>query len=205
MAGGNPYREAFRKGLVPDRRAGPGASAWLRALRRLRGLLRRPLRLEWRGRQLHVVLVERRRPPRAPARPSAAEVRSALRERLRPLGRDHVRAYLRHLLVVYRELGHEGWRSVGSLPAEVLRKALLQAELLTSGESTPTLDHLVDRLRVLKTAVQQRDLNRRLLAGGDTGEIEVSDATLEDFDETERGWFDTMPAPSRPSDQASTS
>jgi len=197
MLTSDAVRERPRAGTALERRAGEESAAWLRALRRFRGLLRRPLAVERRGLQLHLVLVERRHNDGSDPRPSAAEVRSDLRERLRAQGRDHARQFLRHLMVVYRELGREGWRGVGALPADVLGKALSQAELLAGEKPSRQMSYLVDRLYVLKTTVEKRDLNRRLLRHG--VEVEISEATQEDFEQIERSWFGSLPGqPSEP-------
>lgn len=198
MPSGDAVGGRTRGDAALERRAGPDSAPLLRALRRVRGLFLRPLALEWRGMQLHLVLRERRHAGEPDPRPSANELREELRSLMRVRGREHARLHLRHLLLVYRELGRDGWHSVGALPSEVLRRALLQAEELSGDRPSRRMDFLLDRLHALKTSADRRDLNRRLQEQSDLPPLEVSDATPEDFEQSERSWFGDLPPPQQP-------
>ncbi len=193
MVPADPSSHPRRRRVRRDRRAGPEASALLRAWRRLRGLFARPLALQRRGWQWHVVLLERRHADLYVSEPSVAEIRLELRDHLRAEGEERARQFMRHLMVVQRELGRLGWAGVGRLPTVVLQRALQQAELLHERRPGRPMAHLVERLRRFESAARRRDANRSLLAHGEAGAIEVSEATPEDFERTERSWFDTLP------------
>jgi hypothetical protein len=180
-----------------DRRAGADLNGVARSLRWVKGvLMSRPLGLEWKGRRLHVVLVERRHAPPAEAPPSIAEMRADLSARLREDGQGHAVQVMRHLVVVHRELGRKGWPGVAALPAGVLGKALEQAEMLASHGSTSALALVIQRLGLLKVTAEQHEERRsRLLASERDASLEVSEATHEEFEAMERSWFGSLPAP----------
>ncbi len=188
-----PSVRTKRRRVRRDRRAGPHSSALLRAWRRLCGLFARPMALQRRGWQWHLVLVERRHADLFSTAPSVAELRTELRDHLRAEGGEPARQALRHLMVVHRELGRQGWAGVGALPTVVLTNALLQAEMLGERRPGPLMEHLVERLRRFEGAGRRRDAHRVLLAHGEAGAVEVSEASAEDFERIERSWFDTLP------------
>lgn len=188
-----PQVRGKRRRVRRDRRAGPQSNPLLRLWRRLRGLFARPMALQRRGWQLHLVLVERRHADLFARAPSVSELRTELRDHLKAEGEERARQVMRHLMVVQRELGRLGWAGVGALPTVVLQKALLQAEMLGDRHPGRLMDYLVDRLRRFEAAGRRRDANRSLLAHGEAGAIEVSEASAEDFERVERSWFDTLP------------
>lgn len=192
--------DARRRRPRRERRAGPETSMLLRSWLRLRGLLSRPIALQRRGGHWRLGWVERRRAAAPASAPSVGELRLELRERLLVEGEAYARAYLRHLMVVQRQLGKLGWPGVGDLPVAVLEKAQAQLELLRARAPSGPLDYLLERLRQCQVAAERREASRRLLAHGDAGAIEVSDATEEDFQQTERSWFVTLPGPGEPED-----
>lgn len=173
-----------------DRRAPrgtPGTTRWLK------GLLARPVALERRDGQLHVTLVERRRTPEV----IEQQERSALCDEVRVLllhrGSDHEVAVMRHLVLSLDVLQTRGWEGVGAMASGVLRKALMQAQLLHSQESTPALDHLVERLRLLHVAAGLREDRKRGVASPDHGDhAEVSEASHEEFEARQRDWVSTV-------------
>ncbi|MFO1270291.1 MAG: hypothetical protein U1F50_01175 [Rubrivivax sp.] len=191
-------QDAPRRRPRRDRRAGPETGLLRRSWLRLRGFLSRPIGLEGQGWQWHLVWVERRRAAAPATAPSVSDLRHELRERLVIEGEAYARAYLRHLMVVHRQLGKLGWPGVGVLPVAVLEKALAQLELLLARDPSSALDYLLERLRQFRVAAERREANRRLLAHGDAGAIEVSEASAEDFEQTERSWFATLPGPAEP-------
>lgn len=170
------------------------------SLTRLKGALARPLALERRGLQVHVVLVERRKAPRSTEPPTLEQVRAELRARLVAQEHEHTAQLMRHLVFVHDELGRKGWDGVGTLPSRVLNKARVQAEMLASEEPSPALDLVIERLRPLQVAAGLREERRALIKQSDSGDrVEVSEATHEEFEEMERSWVDTvLPEQPRP-------
>ncbi len=171
-----------------DRRASdakPGTLRWLR------GLLSRPLALERRGLQWHVVLGERRRKPGVERAPTLAEVNEELHGRLLAQDVEHAARVMRHLVFVHDELCRRGWRGVETLPAKVLGKALVQVQMLAQDGSSPVMAHIVERLQQIHVGAQARE-ERRARAQTDGGRVEVREVSAEEFAETERSWLGTM-------------
>lgn len=175
-----------------DRRAPPGSVS---PLRRLKGLFVRPMALERRDGQLHLTLAERRKRPRHPdAEPTLAQLRAELRLRL--LAHENAMAdkLMRHLVYVHDTLGTKGWKGLETLPAALLGKALVQAEILRGAEASAALDLLVERLRPMKVAADHREEEKaRRVAESIDSRPEVSEATQEEFDLMERSWVGTLP------------
>jgi hypothetical protein len=187
-------RKQSRKAPVKDRRSGPGVKGTTVSLRRLKGLLSRPLGLEQRDGHLHVVLVDRRRATPDDQPPPLPQLCAELRARLLIHGHDDTAHVMRHLVFVHDELGRKGWHGVEALPSQVLGKALVQAEMLASEEPSPSLAMLVESLRSIKVAADLREehksRSKEIEAGG---RIEVSASTYEEFEEMERSWVGTLP------------
>lgn len=168
-----------------SRRPRPQPLQWLR------GLLRRPLRLERRGLQLHVVLGAT--PDAAPEPPSPPGAGALLRQghdELRALLRRHpeVRHLMRHLGFVEQALARGGSRALRrDVPVPVLRKALEQLELLVRDEPSEGLAALRQRIA---DAVRDR---AGAAAAGAVESVQVSEATPSLFDEMERSWTGRMP------------
>jgi len=167
-------------------RGKPGSLSWLR------GLLARPLVLERRGLQWHLTLGDRRRAAGAGRPPSMLEVNAELRARLLAQDVDRAARVMRHLVFVHDELRRKGWSGVEALPAPVLGKALVQAQMLATDEASPVLVHIVERLQQMHVAAQLREERRARLQADGTARVEVSEATQEEFDETEKSWLGTM-------------
>ena len=194
MSTSPPTRKESRRTPVKDRRSGSGVKGTTGSLRRLKGLLGRPLGLERRDGRLHVVLVDRRRASPDDQSLSLPQLRAELRARLLAQGHDQTAHVMRHLVFVHDELGRKGWTGIEALPSQVLGKALVQAEMLASEEPSPSLAMLVERLRSLKLAADLREerksRSKDLEAGG---RIEVSSSTYEEFEAMERSWGGTLP------------
>ena len=77
-----PAPKKPRNAPLEDRRAAPGSKGPASSLRWVKGALGRPLGLERRGSQLHVVLVDRRRKPAAEQPLSISHMRAELQVRL---------------------------------------------------------------------------------------------------------------------------
>ena len=168
-------------------RGTPGSTRWLK------GLLARPVALERRDGQLHVTLVERRRTPEVIEQQERAALCDEVRVLLLQRGSDREMAVMRHLVLSLDVLQTRGWDGVGAMASGVLRKALMQAQLLHSQESTPALDHLVERLRLLHVAAGLREDRKRGVASPDHSDhAEVTEASHEEFEAMQRDWVSTV-------------
>lgn len=168
---------------APDKSKRAQPLAWLR------GLLSRPLKLERRGVQLHVVLGEPKQPPEAPARPG--EMLRRGHEALRALLARHpdARHLMRHLSFFEQALGRQGSRALRSeMPLQVLSRAHEQLEMLLREDSTPELAALAARL---ERAVKDRSRVEDESPASST--VQVSEASHSLFDEMERSWTGSIP------------
>ena len=196
----DPPRKTPQKPENGDRRAPrgtPGSMRWVK------GLLGRPLALERRGSQLHLTLVDRRRPPELIQAHELESLRTELRARLLAHEDDSTATVMRHLVFVHDVLGGQGWAGVEAMASRVLGKALVQAQMLASEEASPRLTHLIDRLQVLKAAASVREEKGPAPAAPEAApefrrtvdmdtRVEVSEGSAEDFDAIERSWEDTV-------------
>jgi hypothetical protein len=177
---------------VEDRRMPASAQGWAARWRRWKGLLARPLRVQRRGLQLHLVLVDRRRNRPAHQEPTVADVRSELRERLLAMEHQHAARGMGLLLRVHDELRRRGWSGVEAMTARDLGRALAQSELLSGVEPSPVLTHLTDRLRIFKTAAGLREERKASFAAAEQGQrVDVSETDFAAYEESERDWVDT--------------
>lgn len=191
---------------LEERRAGLQGKGATNPLSRLRSALGRPVALEWRDGQPHVVLVERR--SAAHLGRSQADLCAELRARLLAQEAGEASKLLRHLIVVHETLTRKGWEGVGALPATVLAKAIRQADMLASEDPSPALTQLAERLRLQHAAAVARD--RANQANGTPGDddvnapnrVEVREGSYKEFEELERSWTRTMPTDLAPLDAA---
>jgi len=183
---------------LKERRAGQQGKGAANPLKRLKGALGRPVTLEWRGGQPHVVLVERRSAARLDR--SQAEMCAELRARLLAQEAGETSKLLRHLIVVHETLTRKGWDGVGALPANVLAKAIRQTEMLASEEPSPALTQIAERLRLEHAAAVAREQAKR--ANGAPGDddayapnrVEITEGSYKEFEDLERSWTRTMPS-----------
>ncbi len=156
----------------------------------VRDLLQRPLKVERRGAQLHLVLGEKPpEPPPPSVAPTSGEALRRGHEELRALLRRHpeTRHLMRHLGFIEQQLGRSGSRALKrDIPVPVLRKGLEQLDLLLRGETSEPLADLRARIdaatRSRGGAVEAR-----------VEEVQVSEASHSLFDEMERSWTGQMP------------
>jgi hypothetical protein len=170
-----------------ERRASPRSGSAL--LRRLRGLFVRPLALERKGLQFHLVLVDRRSGTR---RSSAATEALCVELGARLLNQSpYWSGVMLHLKLVHEALEKEGWSGVKALPSRLLAGAAEQADMLCKEEASAPMDKLVERLSMLQTAAEareERSAKRRPSIEVAKDEIEVSEATHEEYQELKRNW-----------------
>jgi len=178
-----------------DEEAPAGGNAQ-RSLRWAKDLLTRPIGLEKRDNQLHVVLIDPVRPLGADAPKSLPlQMRDELRARL--LVHDPATQTVRHLYVVYKELGSNGWPGVDVLAPPLLERALAEAEMMLSEDPSPLLEKLVARLREAHAAAELHAAEL-LEANPPRWEApavpEVSETTHEEWELMERSWIGTVPS-----------
>jgi hypothetical protein len=155
MASSSPSRKGSRQMPLKDRRAavdGKGGGS----LRKLKGLLGRPIGLERRDGKLHVVLTERRRQRPADEPASVSHLCAELSARLLAHESSEVQT-MRYLILVHDALERRGWSALEGMSALVLTKAIEQAEALAAEEPSPHMDMLIEGLRPLHTAADLRD------------------------------------------------
>ncbi len=174
----------------------PDPTALSRPVTWVRELLQRPVKLELRGVQVHVVLGEKaERQAQASVGSSAGEALRRGHDELRGLLRRHpeTRQLMRHLAYVEREIGRFGARALRrEVPPPVLRKALEQLDLLVEGAPSEGLAYLRARMA---EAVASRGRVAELDTETETrpGSLEVREASHSLFDEMERSWTGRMP------------
>ncbi len=194
-----------------ERRAQPGSPG---SVRWLKSLIGRPLRLEKRGSQLHLTLVDRRRSPEQIEQQEREQLCEEIRALLVSRGSEQEVAVMRHLVLVHDVLVQRGWDGVAAMSSQVLRKALMQSQLLeTHGRSAP-LTELVDRLRLLQAAAGVREDKQRkpapppeattTVSMGLTpqGSAEVLELSREAFEADARAWEKTEVAAFDPLESA---
>ena len=185
----NSDPKASSRRPVRERRAprgSPGSVRWLK------GLLGRPVGLERRDGQLHITLVDRRRPPEVVEADAVNRLCAELRARLLAHGNDHAAVVMRHLVAVHDTLSKRGWSGVEALTSTLLGKALDQAQMLATHEPSRGMADLIERLRVLRAAAQVREERSPRPASGQSAvDLEVSETTHEEFENTERSWEQT--------------
>jgi hypothetical protein len=181
---------------LKERRAALQGNGATHPLKRLKGALGRPVTLQWRDGQPHVVLVERRS---GAARGNRLQTHlcNELRARLLSQSADETAKLLRHLVIVHDKLSRKGWDGVGALPDRVLAKAIIQAEMLASEEPSPALTQLADQLRLLHAAAVARGQTDKTHGEDKTdtaSRVEVQEGSYKEFEELERSWTRTMPS-----------
>ena len=190
-----PSRKGPRSVLDKERRVTLGTQGMADPLRRLKGALGRPLSLQRRDGQLHVVLAERRQSAPVDQPPSLAQLCDELSARMLAHGPDYAAKAMRHLGLVHDVLGRKGWPGAAALPGSVLAEALAQAEILASDESSSALELIIEGLRPLQSAADLRDESDSRLQDFRVGEnLDVSESNFAEFDKLERSWAGTTPA-----------
>jgi hypothetical protein len=116
----------------------------------------------------------------------------------RLLVHDPATQIVRHLFIVHDELRNAGWPAVEALPATVVGRALVEAEILARDEPSPMLDTIIDALRAIKlaaTARAAREAHEALEAEWEIPKVpEVSDTNFDEYELMERSWAGTVPA-----------
>jgi len=164
MASSSTSRKGSRQMPLKDRRAPAGKGG---PLRKLKGLLGRPLGIEKRDGKLQVVLTERRRRRPADEPPSLSQLCAELSARL---------------------LAHE------HSEVQTMRHLVLQAEALAAEEPSPHMDMLLEGLRPLQVAADLRDQRDSRMQDFRVGDnLEVSESDYAEFEDCETNWSGTIP------------
>lgn len=194
MASSSPSRKSSSRNTpLKDRRAAPDAPE--NSLRKLKGMLNRPLGVERRDGKLQVVLTERRRTRPANEKPSIALLCAELSARLLAHEANEAAQTMRHLILVHDALERKGWIGIEGMSSLVLARAIEQAMLLAREEPSPHMDMLIEGLRPLNAAAtlrEQREARVHEMRLGDN--VEVSESDYADFEDAEQDWSEgTMP------------
>ncbi|MEP6739033.1 MAG: hypothetical protein ABJA61_01555 [Caldimonas sp.] len=172
-----------------------GSPGWASLLSRSIGLDK------WRD---PVVLVDGTRSPDAGQPKSVLlQMRDELGARL--LVHDPATQAVRNLYMVHKELRSSSWAAVEALPRQVTDRAQAEAEMLQCQEPSPLLAMVVDRLREVNAAADERVERERVdlekeLAERDQQKWEVpvvpevSETSYDEYELTERSWVGTVPA-----------
>ena len=148
------------------------------------------------------VPAERARTATPSADPALEDLRHELRARIVEHTDERAPHALRHLVLVHDELGRTGWRGVEAFPVRVVAKARVQAEMLSTLDPSPIVGKFIERLRLVEVAARLREeepanpgeARRQVPEEFPDSEVEVSQASHEEFEVLERSWVGTVPA-----------
>ncbi len=190
MSAKPPSRQAPLPGF--DRGAAASAPAKRGSLRWVRDVLSRSLRLQQGRNSPAAASADGGDDGGDPALSLLMRQRAELGARL--LVHDPATQVVRHLFIVHDELQAHGWTGVEALPAKVVERALVEAEILHSDEPSSLLATIIDKLRELKAAGTARALEEALEREYETLKVpEVSDTNFDEYELMERSWAGTVP------------
>jgi hypothetical protein len=177
--------EPARNGEAPEKR---------RSLSWVRSVLGRSIKIEQRRNQLHVALVDPKRPAEAD-KPTTLLMQQLAELGARLLVHDPATQPVRHLFLVHDELRNGGWDRVETLPLKVIDRALTEAEILDCAEPSPLLTTIVEELRGQRAAAEARAAREAAEAEWEVPQVpEVSDTNFDEYELMERSWAGTIPA-----------
>lgn len=173
-----------------ERRAARGAPGTLRWMREVLG---RPLALERRDKAMHLVLVERRRRPEVIRAEALTQLCYELGLRIMELESTTAHHAMRHLIAVHDGLIRKGWAGVEHMPARILGKAVVQAQMISGREGSPRMRAFIEHLRKLQVAAEVReDRLAHPEKHGLESAVEVQETTSEAFEASQREWVGTV-------------
>jgi hypothetical protein len=203
MGSPSSSRKGSRSKPLKDRRAPNGAAAG-GSLRKLKGVLGRPMAIERQDGKLRVVLTERRRTRPDGEAPSLSLLCAELSARMLMHEAEETAQTMRHLILVHDALERHGWAGVETMSSLVLSRALMQAQHLANDEPSPHLDMLIEALRPLHAAAELRDQRESRQHDLRLGaQPEVSESNYADFEDASQSWSATMPADLLPPERGS--
>ena len=139
------------------------------------------------------MLVERRRRPEVIRAEAHKQLCYELGLRLVELESSTAHHAMRHLIAVHDALVRKGWGGVDKLPARVLGKAVVQAQMISGRESSPRMRAFIEHLRKLQVAAEVReDRLAHPEQHGHASAVEVAETTPEVFEASEREWVGTV-------------
>jgi hypothetical protein len=195
MATRSPPPKGSRRKSDKERRADEGAKGATVSLRKLKGLLIRPLGVERRDGKLQLVLTERRRTRPADGSPTPSQLCAELSDRLLAHEAAQAARTMRQLVFVHDMLERRGFAGIAAMSGRVLAEALDQLEMLASEYPSPQLDTLIEKLRPLQAAATLREESDSRLQDFDVGaSLTVSESDFAEFEDAERDWVGTVPA-----------
>jgi hypothetical protein len=195
MGSPSSSRKGSRSRPLKERRAPANGAASGASLRKLKGMLGRPIALERQEGKLRVVLTDRRRVRPEGEAPSMSLLCAELSARMLVHEAEETALTMRHLILVHDALERRGWPGVESMSSLVLSRALMQAQHLATEEPSPHLDMLIEALRPLHAAAELRDQREaRQLDLRHGAQPEVSESNYADFEDASQSWSATMPA-----------
>ena len=167
------------------------------SLRWVRSVLGRSIRLEQRRDQRLGAIIDPRRVAAADAPLSLLmQQRADLGARL--LVHDPATQPVRNLFVIHDELGSRGWAGVEALRPQIVDRALTEAEILSSQEPSSLLSSIIESLRALRAAADERVVQAAHAASEREWETlkvpEVSETNYDEYELMERSWVGTVPA-----------
>ena len=191
MSAKPPPRSALSPGF--DRGAVAAPAAKRGSLRWVRDVLSRSLRLR-QGRNAAPSSAASDDLDAAADSPLSLLMRQRAELGARLLVHDPATQVVHHLFVVHDELQAQGWMGVDALPAKVLERALVEAEILQGDEPSSLLATIIAELGELKAAATARDLEKALEREFETMKgPEVSDTNFDEYELMERSWAGTVP------------
>ncbi|HWK83004.1 MAG TPA: hypothetical protein VNS61_04645 [Caldimonas sp.] len=193
MSAKPPTRQAPDARPVDDRSAAPASKDKHRSLGWVRDVLGRSIRIEQRRPQQNGASSE----PRSKSADSPLSLLMQQRAELgaRLLVHDPATQAVRNLFAVHDALRSGGWPGVEALPLKVLGRALTEAEILACDEPAPLMTTIIDNLRELKDAADERLAQEALQREFETLQVpEVSETNYDEYELMERSWMGTVPA-----------
>jgi len=191
MSAKPPPRSAQLPGF--DRRAAAAQPAKRGSLRWVRDVLSRSLRLQ-QGRNPVAAAVSDDGDA-VPDQPLSLLMRQRAELGARLLVHEPATQVVHHLFIVHDELQAQGWAGVEALPAKVVERALVEAEILHADEPSALLTTIIGKLKELKAAAVARALEEALDREFETLKMpEVSDTNFDEYELMERSWAGTVPA-----------
>lgn len=187
-----PAMSSSKPPAAPLRRSNRPAGQSASPVSWVRDLLQRPIKLERRGVELHVVLGEKP-PPKAASSTGSGEALRRGHEQLRALLHRHpeARHLMRHLGFIEQTLARTGSRALKlDVPVPVLRKGLQQLDLLIRDEPSDALTYLRSRI---EASIRARERVDRDDEPSRPDGVQVTEASQSLFDEMERSWTGHVP------------
>ena len=167
------------------------------SLRWVRNVLGRSMRLE-QGRDVATASAAEPRRGAGGEQPLPLLLQQRAELGARLLVHDPATQPVRNLFLVHDQLAGLGWAGVETLPLPLVARALTEAKILASDESSPLLTTIIESLQDLLTAAGARSTLEASEALEREWELpqcpEVSETNYDEYELMERSWIGTVPA-----------